>query len=57
MKNRVPKPKPTLDSLLASSQVVTGKQVIEEQKAKAKQLQEFALAAEFEQRNNRERVK
>jgi len=57
MKNRVPKPNPTLDSLLASSQVVTGKQVIEEQKAKAKQLQEFALAAEFEQRNNRERVK
>jgi len=51
------KNKPTLESLLATCQVVTGKQVIEGQKAKAKQLEEFALAAEFEQRNNRERVK
>ena len=45
--------KPSLESLLADSQVVTGKQVIEKQKAKAKQLEEFAQAGEFEQRNNR----
>ena len=51
------KPKPSLDSLLASSQVVTGKQVIEKQKAKAKQLEEFARAMEFEERNNRGRTK
>ena len=42
--------KPSLESLLADSQVVTGKQVIEKQKAKAKLLEEFAQAAEFEAR-------
>ena len=47
------KTKPSLESLLADSQVVTGKQVIEKQKAKAKQLEEFAQAAEFELRNNK----
>ena len=47
------KTKPSLESLLASSQVVTGKQVIEKAKAKAKQLEEFAQAAEFESRNVR----
>ncbi|MBU3537926.1 MULTISPECIES: hypothetical protein [unclassified Polynucleobacter] len=45
------KTKPSLESLLATSQVVTGKQVIEMQKAKAKQLEEFAQAMEFEMRN------
>jgi hypothetical protein len=51
------KTKPTLDSLLASSQVLTGKQVIEKEKAKAKQLEEFARAMEFEQQNNRVKAK
>ena len=49
--------KPSLESLLADSQVVRGKQVIEKQKAKAKQLEEFARAMEFEERNNRGRTK
>ena len=47
------KTKPSLESLLADSQVVTGKQVIEKQKAKAKQLEEFAQAVEFEERHQR----
>ncbi len=50
-------PKPTLDSLLAATQVQTGKQVIEGQKAKAKQLEEFAQAVEFELRNSRLKTK
>jgi len=33
--------------------VLTGKQVIEGQKAKAKQLEEFAQAVEFEERHKR----
>ena len=45
--------KPSLESLLASSQLVTGRQVIEGQKAKAKHLEEFAKAVEFEERNKR----
>jgi len=49
--------KPSLESLLASSQVLTGKQVIEKEKAKAKQLEEFARAMEFEQQNNRVKAK
>ena len=53
MNDSLKKTKPSLESLLASSQVVTGKQVIEKERAKAKQLEEFAQAAEFEQRNNR----
>ena len=51
------KPKPSLESLLATCQVVTGKQVIDGQKAKAKQLEEFAQAVEFEQRNSRLKAK
>jgi hypothetical protein len=48
--------KPTLDSLLATNQVLTGKQVIEKQKAKAKRLEEFAQAVEFESRNKRSKT-
>jgi hypothetical protein len=40
---------------LVDSQVLTGKQVIEKQKAKAKQQEEFAQAAEFEARNQQTR--
>ena len=53
MNDSLKKSKPTLESLLASSQVLTGKQVIEGQKAKAKQLEEFAQAVEFEERHKR----
>jgi hypothetical protein len=55
------KPKPTLESLLKESQAITGKDLIkrkeEGEKAKAKQLEEFAQEMEFEERNNRGRVK
>ena len=49
------KPKPSLESLLADKQLVTGKQVIENLKQKEAQMAEFALAAEFEQRNQKSR--
>ena len=51
MNDSLKKNKPTLESLFATSQVVTDKQVVEGQKAKAKRLEEFAQAMEFEQRN------
>ena len=57
MSERIKKTKPSLESLLSSSQVVTGKQVIEKEKPKAKQLEEFARAMEFEQQNNRVKAK
>jgi hypothetical protein len=57
MSERIKKTKPSLESLLASSQVVTGKQVIEKERAKAKQLEEFAQAMDFEERNNRVKAK
>ena len=45
--------KPTLESLLRDSQVITGKDVIQKQKTKEEQLAEFAKAVEFEYRNKR----
>jgi hypothetical protein len=47
------KPKPSLESLLADNQVVTGKEVIAKLRQKAIQAEEFAQAAEFEGRNQR----
>lgn len=47
------KPKPSLESLLADSQVITGKQVIEKLKQKEAQAEEFSKTAEFEERNQR----
>ena len=47
------KPKPTLESLLAENKVLTGKEVIQRQKAKEIRLVEFAAAVEFESRNKR----
>ena len=49
------KPKPSLESLLADNQVITGKQVIEKLKQKEAQAEEFLKAAEFEGRNQRNR--
>ena len=45
----------TLESLLADKKVITGKEVIQRQKAKDEQLVEFAKAVEFEARNKRTR--
>jgi len=53
MTDSLKRAKPTLESLSANTQVVTGKQAIEKQKAKAKQLEDFTQAADFEQRNLR----
>jgi hypothetical protein len=55
MKDFQKKPKPTLESLLAENKVLTGKEVIQRQKAKEEQLAEFAKAVEFESRNKRTR--
>jgi hypothetical protein len=51
------RPKPSLESLLADSQVLTGKEDIEKLKEKAIQAEEFAKAAEFEERNQSKRLK
>ncbi len=53
MKDSQRKPKPTLESLLAENKVLTGKEVIQRQKAKEEQLAEFAKAVEFESRNRK----
>ena len=50
------KPKPSLESLLADKKVLTGKEVIQKQKAKEVQLAEFARAVEFESRNKKARI-
>ena len=47
------KAKPSLESLLADSQVVTGEEVFAKLKQRAIQAEEFAKAAEFEGRNQR----
>jgi len=49
--------KPTLESLLADNQVITGKEVIAKLKQKEIQAEEFAKAAEFEGRNQRQKSK
>jgi hypothetical protein len=46
---------PPLESLIAESMVLTGKEVIQRQMAKKEQLVEFAKAIEFESRNKRAR--
>lgn len=47
------KAKPTLASLLSEAKVVTGKALIEAQKAKEKTQKEFEDAVEFELRNKK----
>jgi hypothetical protein len=51
----IKKPKPTLDSLLAESQVLTGKQVIQKIKEQEKRQKEFEKSVEDEMRNRRSR--
>lgn len=53
MKDFLKKAKPTLESLLADSKVLTGMQLIAAQKQKEVQAAEFAKAAEFEQRHKK----
>lgn len=57
MKDVVKKPKPTLESLMGSSLVITGKRFIERSKAAEKeaQIQKAIMdeAIEFERRNKR----
>ncbi|WP_158525175.1 hypothetical protein [Polynucleobacter paneuropaeus] len=50
LKVKAPKIKPSLESLLAESKILTGKQVVERQKLKEAQQAEFLIAAEFESR-------
>ena len=53
LKEKAIKIKPSLQSLLAESKVLTGKQVIERHKLKEAQQAEFLVAAEFESRNKK----
>jgi len=55
MKDFLKKPKPTLESLLKDSQVITGKDLIKQKENKEKELALFQEALEFEQRNKKVR--
>jgi hypothetical protein len=47
--------KPTLDSLLKDSQVLTGKDLLSKAKAKELALEQFKKSVEFEERNRKSR--
>ncbi|MDH6502944.1 hypothetical protein [Polynucleobacter sphagniphilus] len=47
---QVKKPKPTLESLLKESQVITGKDLIKRKEDKEKEMALFKEALEFEER-------
>ena len=49
------KAKATLESLLSDSKVITGKTLIERQKAKEAEQELFQKALEFEERNRKNR--
>ena len=53
MKDSPKKPKPTLESLLKESQVITGKDLIKRKEEKAKEMALFQEAKEFEQRHRK----
>jgi len=53
MKDFLKKPKPTLESLLSESQVVTGKDLIKRKEDKDKELALFQEAQEFEERHRK----
>ena len=55
MKDSQKKPKPTLETLLKESQVITGKDLIQRKKDKEKEVALFTEALEFEERNRRAR--
>lgn len=50
MKDSLKKAKPTLESLLRESQVITGKDLIKRKEDKEKELALFQEASEFEER-------
>ena len=55
-KKKAPKPpKPSLDDLLQSGAIKTGKQVAEDEKVKTKQAAEFAKSVEDELRHQRKK--
>ena len=56
MKGGIKNPKPTLESLLKESQVITGKDMIKRKEDKEKQLALFQEALEFEERHRRPRA-
>jgi hypothetical protein len=47
------KPKPTLESLLKESRVITGKDLIKRKEDKAKEMALFEEASEFEMRHRK----
>jgi hypothetical protein len=53
MKDSLKKAKPTLESLLKESQIITGKDLIQRKEDKVKELVLFQEALEFEQRHRR----
>ena len=53
MKDSIKKPKPSLDSLLRESQVITGKDMIKRKEDKDKELALFQEALEFEERHRK----
>jgi hypothetical protein len=55
MKDSLKKPKPTLESLLKESQVITGKDLIKRQEDRVKELTLFQEALGFEERYRKRR--
>ena len=53
MKDSLKKPKPTLESLLKESQVITGKDLIKRKEDKVKELALFRDASEFEEKHRK----
>jgi hypothetical protein len=53
MNDSAKKPKPTLESLLRGSQVITGKELIERKKERDKELALLKEAIEFEERHRK----
>lgn len=53
MKDSLKKPKPTLESLLKESQVITGKDLIKRKEDEVKNLALFQEALEFEERHRK----
>lgn len=53
MKDSIKKTKPTLESLLMESQVITGKDLIKRKEQKDKELALFKEALEFEERHRK----
>ena len=53
MKDSQKKPKPTLESLLKESQVITGRDLIKRKEDNDKELALFQEALEFEQRHRK----